>query len=104
MTLNAALGTSLNLLAKVLDCLCFALEHQVGPKTIPSRTHCLCTPGEEEEVEEGIEGWEGSTAVGHTTVGLVTTTAAPKTAASVKQVVKRKRFRRSVHKISLASK
>ena len=71
---------------------------QVGPKTIANLTHCLCKPGEEEEVEEEVEDEE-------------TTTAAPTAAAAavaaqvqtVKKVVTRKRFKRSVSKVSFAS-
>ncbi|PFX20690.1 Polycystic kidney disease and receptor for egg jelly-related protein [Stylophora pistillata] len=68
---------------------------KVGPKTIANSTHCLCTPGEdeEEEVEEEFEA----------------TTEAPTVAASsgdsqpVKKVVQRRRFRKSVNKVNIAS-
>jgi len=58
----------------------------------------LCKPGEEEEVEEEVEVEEPTTAA------PITHGAPEGQSGPVKQVIKRKRFRRSVNKVSIASR
>lgn len=78
--------------------------HQVGPKTIANSTHCLCTPGEDEEDGEEVEEFETTTAAPTTLAATSAASDGNADSQSGNKGIKRKRFRRSVNKVSFASK